>query len=140
MSATEDLAGTMLADRIVVISDQETYREILDDARAGDDEAQVIIGALQDADVRYQCGEFHCVDCGYALSPTGRRAGPSSCSLAETTSADRISARAVRRNMTTPTISTRRSAGRVRRCREAGHDREQTTKIARRTAPSSRTL
>jgi hypothetical protein len=65
----------MLADRVVVISDQDTYHEILDEARAGDDEAQVIIGALQDADARYQRGDFHCVDCGYALSPTGRRAG-----------------------------------------------------------------
>jgi hypothetical protein len=70
-----NLANAMLADRFVVISDQEAYREILDAARAGDDEAQVIIGALHDADERYLRGDFHCVDCGHALSPAKRRAG-----------------------------------------------------------------
>jgi hypothetical protein len=75
MSETEDLANAMLAHTAVVIRNREDLCEICEAAGDGDDEAQVILGAYNDAGARYEREGFRCVTCRDRLSPTKGRIG-----------------------------------------------------------------
>jgi hypothetical protein len=70
MTATEDLANAMLADRIAVISDHETFEEIYEAAVAGDDEARKIIWTLSEMKAHHDREGFCCVECNDELSST----------------------------------------------------------------------
>jgi hypothetical protein len=67
---SEDLANAMLANRIAVISDNETFDAIWEDAVAGDADALLIVGTLQGMKEHLERKGMHCVECKDRLSPS----------------------------------------------------------------------
>jgi hypothetical protein len=124
MIAIEDLANTMLADRVVVISDHETFEEIYEAAVAGDDEARKIIWTLSGMKAHHDREGFCCVGAMTSFRQRKRSVPPLSFTRpTATTWVALYSAFRARGDTTTRTISSLPSARRVRRRKRGTHER-----------------